>query len=101
VLNPGREERILPGKFTMTMKRGDVLSTFSAGPGGFGDPLEREPARVARDVRNELVSRRSAFEDYGVVFVADTVRVDEAATTARRAELRARRGWTEPPPVSR
>jgi N-methylhydantoinase B len=101
VLNPGREERILPGKFTMTMKRGDVLSTFSAGPGGFGDPLEREPARVARDVRNELVSRRSAFEDYGVVFVGESIEVDEAATVARRAELRARRGWTEPPPVSR
>src|SRR5581483_4713854 len=53
----------LPGKFTMAMKRGDVLSAESAGPGGWGDPLEREPARVARDVRNELVSRRAALEE--------------------------------------
>jgi N-methylhydantoinase B len=78
-----------------------VLSAQSAGPGGWGDPLERDPARVARDVRNELVSRRSALDDYGVVFRGATFDVDEAATTARRAELRAARGWTEPPAVSR
>src|SRR5216684_562669 len=93
VMNPGTENRELPGKFTMTMKRGDVFSTESAGPGGWGDPLEREPARVARDVKNEFVSRRSALENYGVVFVGDSFAVDEAETAARRATLRARRGW--------
>jgi hypothetical protein len=56
---------------------------------------------VARDVRNEFVSRRSAREDYGVVFKRETVEVDEAATTALRAELRAKRGWTTPPAVRR
>ena len=101
VMNPGTENRALPGKFTMTMKRDDVLSTESAGPGGWGDPLEREPARVARDVRNEFVSRRAAYEDYGVVFVGDSLEVDETATAARRAAMRAARGWTEPPAVSR
>jgi N-methylhydantoinase B len=101
VMNPGTENRELPGKFTMTMKRGDVLSAESAGPGGWGDPLEREPARVARDVKNELVSRRSASDDYGVVFVGDSFEIDDAATAARRSELRTRRGWNEPPAVSR
>ena len=83
------------------MKRGDVFSTESAGPGGWGDPLERDPVRVARDVRNEFVSRRSASDDYGVVFAGESFEVDAAATTARRAELRAKRGWREPPTVSR
>ncbi len=101
VLNPDGENRALPGKLTMTMRQGDVFSSESAGPGGWGDPLEREPARVARDVRNEFVSRHSALEDYGIVFRGETVEVDEAATATRRAELRARRGWTEPPAVSR
>lgn len=101
VMNPGTEDRPLPGKLTMTMKRGDVFRHESAGPGGWGDPLERDPLRVARDVRNEFVSRRSAREDYGVVFKGKTVEVDEAATTALRAELRAKRGWTSPPGVSR
>ena len=101
VLNPDGENRALPGKLTMTMRQGDVFSSESAGPGGWGDPLEREPARVARDVRNEFVSRHSALEDYGIVFRGETVEVDEAATATRRAELRTRRGWTEPPAVSR
>jgi N-methylhydantoinase B len=93
--------RPLPGKLTMAIKRGDVFSHRSAGPGGWGDPLERDPARVARDVKNEFVSRARAREDYGVVFEGDSVEVDVAATTALRDEIRRRRGWTEPPIVSR
>jgi N-methylhydantoinase B len=101
VLHRGGEERPLPGKLTMIMKRGDVFRHEQAGPGGWGDPLARDPARVLRDTRNELVSLRGAHEDYGVVI--DPVRwtVDEAATTALRAELRARRGWTQTPTISR
>jgi N-methylhydantoinase B len=101
VLNPEGEARPLPGKFIMTMRRGDVFRHDQSGPGGWGDPLEREPARVRADVRNELVSVGSARDDYGVVLDQDTWTVDEAATAARRAELRARRGWREPPFVSR
>jgi N-methylhydantoinase B len=101
VLNPDGDKRELPGKFTMNMKRGDVLRSDSAGPGGWGDPLERDPARVARDVRNEFVSRAAARGDYGVVLKGEGFEVDEAATTTLRAELRAKRGWKEPPVVSR
>jgi N-methylhydantoinase B len=101
VMNPGTEERPLPGKFTMIMKRGEVFRHEQAGPGGWGDPLERDPARVARDVRNEFVSREAARRDYGVLFRGDTLEVDEPATAALRSDLRARRGWTEPPVVSR
>jgi N-methylhydantoinase B len=100
VMNPGAENRELPGKFTMTMKRDDVFRHEQAGPGGFGDPLEREPARVARDVRNELVSREAARRDYGVVFRSEGVEVDESATAALRAEMRASR-TASPPVVSR
>jgi N-methylhydantoinase B len=91
VLNPGVEDRELPGKFTMTMRRGDVFRHEQPGPGGFGDPLARDPARVLRDVRNELVSLDAARDDYGVVI--DTARwvLDDAATARRRIELRARR----------
>jgi N-methylhydantoinase B len=100
-LNPDGEARVLPGKLTMTMRRGDVFRHDQPGPGGWGDPLERDPARVARDVRNELVSREAARRDYGVVFAGDGLEVDAAATTTLRAELRAARGWTEPPAISR
>ena len=53
------------------------------GGGGLGDALMREPTRVAYDVRDGLVSRGAALEDYGVVIGDDGV-VDEAATVARR-----------------
>jgi N-methylhydantoinase B len=91
VLNPGADARPLPGKFIMTMRRGDVFRHDQAGAGGWGDPLERDPERVLRDVRNELVGLGAAREDYGVVVDPTTWTVDDAATAALRAERRARR----------
>ena len=55
-LNPEGENRPLPSKLTMTIRRGDTFRHEVAGAGGWGDPLERDPAMVLRDVRNELVS---------------------------------------------
>jgi N-methylhydantoinase B len=94
VLNPGSGAKELPGKLTMTMKRGDVFRHEQPGPGGWGDPLEREPARVLRDVKNELVSVDAARDDYGVVIDVPTWTVDAVGTAQRRAELRARRAAT-------
>jgi N-methylhydantoinase B len=91
VLNPASGAQQLPGKFTMTIKRGDVFRHEQPGPGGWGDPLERDPARVLRDVRNEFVSIGAARDDYGVVIDAHTCTVDRTRTEERRAELRARR----------
>jgi N-methylhydantoinase B len=98
-LNPDAENRVLPGKFTMTMRGGDVLRHVLAGGGGWGDPLERDPASVLKDVRNELLSPAKAAADYGVI--VDTVRwtVDAAATEKRREEMRRARGWREVPKV--
>ena len=89
-LNPQAENRILPGKFTMTIKKGDIFRHVLAGAGGWGDPLERDPAAVLKDVRNELLSAAKAADDYGVI--VDTARwtVDAAATAKRREEIRAR-----------
>jgi N-methylhydantoinase B len=99
VLNPGPDARELPGKLTMTIKRGDVFRHEQPGPGGWGDPLERNPERILRDVRNEFVSVGAARDDYGVVIDVQTWTVDYARTAQRRAELRARR--TAAPAVSR
>ena len=56
---------------------------------------------MLRDVRYELVSLESARDDYGVVIDTRSWTVDEGATARRRESLRAARGWTQPPAVSR
>ncbi|MGH7319215.1 MAG: hydantoinase B/oxoprolinase family protein [Candidatus Rokuibacteriota bacterium] len=101
IMNPETEARVVPAKVTMTMRRGDVFRHEQAGPGGWGDPLDREPWRVLKDVRNELVSLASARDDYGVVIDPATWTVDEAATDRRRVTLRQTRNWTTTPTVVR
>jgi N-methylhydantoinase B/oxoprolinase/acetone carboxylase alpha subunit len=67
---------------------GDVIEFRTACGGGYGDPLEREPAAVARDVRDQLLDADAAHEHYGVVLDPDTLAVDEQATVAARAARR-------------
>jgi N-methylhydantoinase B len=62
----------------------------SGGGGGYGDPLTRDVALVAADVRAGIVSARAAEISYGVLLDGHG-RADEAATRARREEIRARR----------
>ncbi|MFN0305837.1 MAG: hydantoinase B/oxoprolinase family protein [Burkholderiales bacterium] len=100
-LNPDDENRVLPGKFTMNVKRGDILRHVLAGAGGWGDPLMRDPTSVLKDVRNELLSVSKAKQDYGVVIDIGRWSIDEAATHAARAAIRAARGWREVPKVQR
>ena len=99
-LNPDQENKKLDSKPTMTIKKGNVFRHELAGGGGWGDPLERDPDLVLRDVRDELVSSDSAYKDYGVVLNADGRVVDTAATISRRAELSSDRDWTDPPAVA-
>jgi N-methylhydantoinase B len=62
----------------------------TGGGGGWGDPLERDAAAVRTDVIEELISRRAAQEEYGVV-IRDDLTLDEAATEQRRNALRSTR----------
>ncbi|TKK86923.1 hydantoinase B/oxoprolinase family protein [Herbidospora galbida] len=70
------------------VREGEIVRVRTTGGGGWGSPFDREPSRVADDVRDGKVSLEAAREDYGVVF-SDGLTVDEAATEALRAELRA------------
>ena len=59
----------------------------TGGGGGWGDPLERDPEKVAHDVREELISAASALRDYGVVLKADRT-VDTDATARERGRMK-------------
>jgi N-methylhydantoinase B len=98
-LNPDRDNQPLESKLTMIIRRGEVFRHELAGAGGWGDPLERDPQAVLKDVRNELISLSVAANDYGVVIDSHNWKVDEAATQRLRTEIRTARGWSEVPKV--
>jgi N-methylhydantoinase B len=89
-------ERVLPGLVDdEPIPAGTLVRVETTGGGGWGDPLDREPDLVGLDVLQGKVSARAAREDYGVVVtVVDdaTFEIDTAATSERRARLRAERG---------
>ena len=72
---------------------GQVVRVCTTGGGGWGDPLEREPDRVLRDVMDGKVSHEAARADYGVVLqrAGDAIELDLAATEGLRERLRRER----------
>jgi N-methylhydantoinase B len=91
LLNPDGERRSLPTLITrpLHLKRGDVFFHMTPSGGGYGDPLEREVRLVLDDVLDDRLSVERARDSYGVVMHAGCV--DEVATVALRAALRAAR----------
>ncbi|NYF33965.1 hydantoinase B/oxoprolinase family protein [Sphingopyxis sp. JAI108] len=71
----------------------DVLHFVTWGGGGWGDPLDRDPGLVAKEVVQGLVSVEGA-RAYGVVIGKDGG-VDAAATTVLRDAMRSERGAIE------
>ncbi len=72
----GRE---LSGKGHHTIQPGERLFVEMPGGGGYGPPFARDPASVARDVRDGRLSAEAAHAQYGVVLSPGFV-VDAAAT---------------------
>jgi N-methylhydantoinase B len=77
-------------KAQLALPKGDCIVVEFNGSAGYGDPVARDPQRVAGDVGDGKVSRGSAERHYGVVLTADGA-VDAAATGERRAAIRAER----------
>ena len=62
----GGEVERLPAKTTRTLDPGDAVRLLTPGGGGYGDPAERDPAAVARDLRLGLVTPERVHEVYGL-----------------------------------
>ena len=82
---PDGTTEVLPAMFSTTIEAGDVYEHRTAGGGGWGDPLSRDPAAVAEDVLDGKVSVGAALEQYGVAVSADGT-VDREATDERRRQ---------------
>jgi 5-oxoprolinase (ATP-hydrolysing) len=92
------DEKPWPSKFTgYQLKGGDTITISVPSSGGYGDPLEREPARVLSDVLDDFTTVELARESYGVVIDAKTLTLDSGATELLRAEQRAAQEATAQP----
>ena len=97
VLNPDTpdEREIRAFSDDNRWQRGDLVRIYTAGGGGWGDPLEREIAMVLDDVLDGFVSLDAARDSYGVAINPDTLRIDGEATEEQRQRIRAARGDTK------
>ncbi len=86
LVNPGtpEERELKPLSDNNRLYKGDLLRIMTLGGGGWGDPLERDVAKVRDDVLDGFVSLDRALTDYGVVLDPQTLEADEAATRQRR-----------------
>ncbi|MGI4881454.1 MAG: hydantoinase B/oxoprolinase family protein, partial [Janthinobacterium lividum] len=75
------------------VEAGEQLKFITWGGGGWGDPLERDPALLAKELKQGLLTVEGSRR-YGVVLVDGAV--DEAATGKLRSEMRAERPETLP-----
>ena len=76
------------------MEAGDILRLETPGGGGYGQPLDRPPELVLRDVRRGYYDRETAEEEYGVLIKEDGLEVDTEATDQLRSSLRSQRNIT-------
>jgi N-methylhydantoinase B len=86
----GQVEELEPKVQSFPQAAGDVYEIGNCCAAGWGDPLEREPERVATDVARGHLTRDGARRLYGVV-VADDGDLDPAATEEERGRLRLER----------
>ena len=95
--------RLLEGRLVRTsgqsasveFKRYDLIYQTSGGGGGWGDPLERDPEVVVRELNDGLIFASSAEKVYGVVANRvsdeDPYVLDGARTAERRNQIRKER----------
>ena len=85
------ELEVATGITPTSQAKGDVFHCIGMGGGGYGDPIDRDPKLVLRDVINGLVTPHWAAEVYGVVINPEPWIVDAEATKARREAIRVER----------
>jgi N-methylhydantoinase B len=61
---------------------------LTSGGGGYGDPLDRDPKLVQKDVQDRLVSIELAEEIYGVILDRESLQVDLRKTEKYREKVR-------------
>ena len=74
----------IPPKYGVTKLGPAKMIAETPGGGGWGNPFDRDPELVLRDVRDGVVSTEAARRDYGVVVTQSLKAVDVVATEVAR-----------------
>lgn len=85
----------LPACYGAVLEAGETIVSHSAGGGGYGDPMMRDPARVLHDLKERWISADRARAVYGVGTIGsvedDTLEIDWPLTQALRGNAEANR----------
>ena len=80
---------ISPSKWSkIILHRGDVFDMMLCGGGGYGDPLERDPALVLSDIEKGYISNEVARKFYGVVTDKTNMKANSEATERLRKSMK-------------
>jgi len=62
-----RDGRVIdiPPKGGLSLETGDIVTIMTGGGAGYGDPGDREGARISEDLAEGLISPEAARRDYG------------------------------------
>ncbi|MCH9804027.1 hydantoinase B/oxoprolinase family protein, partial [bacterium] len=85
-IHPVGQEEFVPPKYGVQKLGPARITAETPGGGGWGNPFDRDPQVVLRDVRDHVVSVEAAATDYGVVITDNGRSVDLAATEALRGQ---------------
>jgi N-methylhydantoinase B len=87
VFFPGTNKCKIASTVALDMAKGELVRVVSGGGGGWGDPLDRDPEHVLRDVVFGYVTPKGARKDYGVVVKRDFT-IDSKGTEQLRTQIR-------------
>ncbi|MBI4946549.1 MAG: hydantoinase B/oxoprolinase family protein [Bacteroidetes bacterium] len=82
----GKKYKALSKDLIDGIPEGTIYRQVAGGGGGYGNPKERDHANVQDDVRNEKVSEKQAFQEYGVAFKQGSFEIDTNQTVMLRSK---------------
>lgn len=85
IVHPGTDLEREVGVSSTAFESGGAIHNLTGGGGGWGNPFDREPEKVAADVKQGFVSVEAAASDYGVVVDPTSFAINEKATQKLRA----------------
>ena len=82
----------IPSKKDFVLNEGGQVHVFVSGGGGYGDPLNRKPEAVLRDLVEGKVSINAAANDYGVIIDPKSMTIQFEETAKLRENRKRTRG---------